>query len=120
MLMLKTWRPWLVGAVVLSGAATYIAFVRAHWMPAPNDSLERYVCPDKKTVIHYRHHASVLRIETPIGTRAGYMHYDQIEWEDRQLATVVLGFPPPTHIKYGDLHVVRLGGGQLDDVECRR
>ena len=88
-------------------------------MPAPKDGLERYVCTDQKTIVFYRHHANTLRIETPVGTRVGSMHYDQIEWGDYEIAATVLGFRPPTNIKYGDLRVLRLGGGQLTEVECR-
>ena len=111
---------WLIGIGVLGGVTIYIMFARAHWMPAPNEGLERYVCPDPKTIVYYRHHANTLRIETPIGARVGSLHYDQIEWGDYEVATTVLGFRPPTTIKYGDLRVLRLGGGQLNDVECRR
>ena len=112
-------RPWLIGAGVLAGVTVYFMFVRAHWMPAPNAGLERYVCPDQKTIVYYRHHANTLRIETPTGRRVGSMHYDQIEWGDYENATTVLGMAPPTHIKYGDLRVLRLGGGQLSEAECR-
>jgi hypothetical protein len=116
---LKKLRPWLIGAGVLGAVAIYVTFVRSHWMPAPNEGLERYACPDGKTVIHYRHHANTLKIETPIGTRVGAMHYDQIEWGDYELAATVLGLRPPLSIRYGDLRVLRLAGGQLDNVECR-
>jgi hypothetical protein len=117
--LLEKVRPWLIGAGVLAGVTIYVVFVRSKWMPAPNEGLERYVCPDQKTVVYYRHHANTLRIETPLGIRVGSMHYDQIEWGDYEIAATVLGLQPPTNIKYGDLHILRLGGGQLDDVECR-
>lgn len=110
---------WLIGIAVFGGLVVYIAFVRSHWMPAANPGLERYVCPGQTTVIHYRHHANTLRIETPIGMRVGAMHYDQIEWGDYELAAAVLGLRPPSSIKYGDLRLLRLAGGQLDGVECR-
>ena len=87
-------------------------------MPVPDDVLERYVCPDKNTIVYYRHHASIFRMETPVGIRVGSMHYDQIEWDDYDLAAAVLGIQPPTNIKYGDLHLLRLGGGQFNDAEC--
>jgi len=115
----KRVRAWLIGAGVLGGVTAYVVFVRSHWMPAPNEGLERYVCADQKTIVYYRHHANTLRIETPMGARAGSMHYDQIEWGDYEIAATVLGLRPPSNIKYGDLRVLRLGGGQLDGVECR-
>lgn len=122
--MTMQWRKrlhaWLIGTAVLAGVTVYVVFARSHWMPAPNDGLERYVCPDQRTIVYYRHHANTLRIETPIGVRVGSMHYDQVEWGDYEIATTVLGLQPPTDIKYGDLHVLRLGGGQLNNVECRR
>lgn len=119
MRLLKKLQAWLVAAGILGGLTVYVMFVRSHWMPAPSDSLERYVCPDQKTIIYYRHHANTLRIETPAGIRVGSMHYDQIEWGDYEIAAAVLGLQPPSNIKYGDLHVLRLGGGQLNDAECR-
>ena len=119
MRLLKKVRAWLVGAGVLGCVIIYVMFVRSHWMPPPNEGLERYVCPDQKTVVYYRHHANTLRIVTLVGMRVGSMHYDQIEWGDYEIAAAVLGLQPPTNVKYGDLHVLRLGGGQLNDVECR-
>lgn len=118
--LLKKIRPWLIGAGVMTGVIVYVMFVRSHWMRPPDNGLERYACPDQKTIVYYRHHANTLRIETPAGIRVGSMHYDQIEWGDYEIAAVVLGLRPPTNIKYGDLHVLRLDGGQLNDVECRR
>jgi hypothetical protein len=118
MRLIKKLRAWLIGAGVLGGVTVYIMFARSHWMPAPNEGLERYVCPDQQTIVYYRHHGNSLRIETPLGMRVVSMHYDQIEWGDYEIAATVLGFRPPTTIKYGDLRVLRLGGGQLNDVEC--
>jgi len=120
MQLLKRLHAWLIGAGVLGGVTIYVMFVRSHWMPAPNEGLERYVCSDQNTIVYYRHHANTLKIETPMGARLGSMHYDQAEWGDYEIAATVLGLQPPTHIKYGDLHLLRLGGGQLNDVECRR
>ena len=116
---LKNLRGWLIGVGVLCAVVAYVTFARTHWMPAPSDGLERYVCPDGKTTVHYRHHANTIRFETPIGMRVGAMHYDQIEWGDYGIAAAVLGVRPPSSVKYGDLHVLRLGGGDLNDVECR-
>lgn len=111
---------WLIGVAILGVVVTYILFVRSHWMPTPNAALERYVCPDTETVIFYHHHANTLRIETSKGVRVGAMHYNDIDWGDYQAASTILGVHPPLVIQYGDVKTVRLGGGQFDNVECRR
>jgi len=111
---------WLIGAAVLGAVVVYILFVRSHWMPTPNAALEKYVCPDKQTVIYYHHHATTLKIETPQGVRVGDMHYNDIDWGDYELAATALGVRPPRVIQYGDIKSVRLGGGQFDNVECPR
>jgi membrane-associated phospholipid phosphatase len=116
---IRSMQSWLIGAGVLAGVILYALFVRSHWMPTPNENLARYFCSDNKTSVYFHHHANTIRIETPLGGRVGQMHYDQIEWGNHDATVATLGLIPPSNIKYGDLHVIRLGGGQLDDIECR-
>ena len=112
-------RGWLIGAGVLGAVTAYVLFVRAHWMPAPDGSLERYVCSSPGVIVYYRHEANTLRIETPKGDLRASMHYDAIGWDDYDTAASVLGLKPPVNVKYSDLNMLRLSGGQLDGVECR-
>jgi YjbE family integral membrane protein len=105
--------PWLVGAALVGAGIT---FLKANWMPPPGD-LNRFVCPDQSS-IYFRHGGDVVRMSSHSGTINGVMRFDRIDWGNYDAARKVLGFLPPTEIRYDDAKTVRINGGRFVDISC--